>query len=654
MYPADIQRREYFARSTCPACNLLPLEGLRGDVQPDTSTIYLDDLDKEQLLNFAPKCDLCQILVDLHHHWTSEARDQQLPYDGVTYRNVCGRNDWRIRYTDHSYVGLLVEFDGILAKRIDSYTVPSEPLSNHSVRQIKHWIKKCQRKHTKCFDHSKILPTRVIDVRNPTLQLLDPSPTGIHEYVALSHCWGSCRDFLTTRSNLGERKAGFTLEDLPATFKDAVLVTRVLGFRFLWIDSICILQGDKEDWEIEGSKMANVYGNSTLCIAAANAMDDAEGFLKPRSQTMTMKVNIISNTPGSSEAEQKTTVFITPTSDLDYPYAPLDGRAWCLQERYLSPRILDFGWNMARWDCLENSWSETARGLRRSRSMLPDVMPIHVGGTVVHTPWAKLIEHYTERAISFVGDKLPAVSALASYVAEETGDEYLAGLWRSDIIRGLLWWRVLRHSLRQWEPRTPYQIQRSTEYLAPSWSWAAFPGAVNFQAVLGAVQPLPSVKVVDVGVSVPGYNKYGEVESGFLTILSPVLTFKVNDMAPTMSKGSWIDCALYVPSLDDNGFDVLVSSSLDYVEETREGVILGIPLASRCPSDEGETYDHYYDNRSRSNLQPWVKIYGILIVQKEDNVAVYERIGCFVIGPLQIGEFMDHLRYASIQESRIL
>ncbi|KAF1360923.1 HET-domain-containing protein, partial [Lizonia empirigonia] len=150
------------------------------------------------------------------------------------------------------------------------------------LKQVKHWINKCERKHTKCFDHPSNLPSRVIDVRGTQLRLLDPSPSGEHRYVALSHCWGTCRDFLTTRENLNSRKAGFELFELPATFRDAVTATRTLDIPFLWIDSVCILQGDKEDWETEGSKMADVYSNATICIAASDANDDAEGFLKPR------------------------------------------------------------------------------------------------------------------------------------------------------------------------------------------------------------------------------------------------------------------------------------------------------------------------------------------------------------------------------------
>ena len=155
------------------------------------------------------------------------------------------------------------EIDGVLANCFADYQVSVDPLSDESKRQVQYWIKTCQDEHPRCPSSDKILPTRVIDVRNDTLRLLDPSPSGTHPYVALSHCWGTCRSFLTTRKNLEDHKRGFNIQDLPTTFRDAVLATQAIGMAFLWIDSICIIQGDKDDWETEGSKMAGIYSNAT-------------------------------------------------------------------------------------------------------------------------------------------------------------------------------------------------------------------------------------------------------------------------------------------------------------------------------------------------------------------------------------------------------
>jgi hypothetical protein len=82
--------------------------------------------------------------------------------------------------------------------------------------------------------------------------------------MALSHCWGSAQTFVTTKSTLAARKSGINFGDLPKTFQDAIVVTRMLGVQYLCIDSLCILQGDVEDWEREGSRMADIYQNSYL------------------------------------------------------------------------------------------------------------------------------------------------------------------------------------------------------------------------------------------------------------------------------------------------------------------------------------------------------------------------------------------------------
>lgn len=94
-------------------------------------------------------------------------------------------------------------------------------------------MRKFSKKRNECFEHPNGLPTRVIDVRTAQLKLLDPSPSDSHQYVALSHFWGTCRDFLTTRENLQDRKSGFELINLPATFRDAVTTTRILGIPYL-------------------------------------------------------------------------------------------------------------------------------------------------------------------------------------------------------------------------------------------------------------------------------------------------------------------------------------------------------------------------------------------------------------------------------------
>jgi hypothetical protein len=67
--------------------------------------------------------------------------------------------------------------------------------------------------------------------------------------------------------------------NIPATIKDAIRVAKSLGYQYLWIDALCIIQDDPQDWQREASRMAHVYGNADLVLTASSATDSYEGFL---------------------------------------------------------------------------------------------------------------------------------------------------------------------------------------------------------------------------------------------------------------------------------------------------------------------------------------------------------------------------------------
>jgi hypothetical protein len=83
-------------------------------------------------------------------------------------------------------------------------------------------------------------------------------------YVTLSHCLGKVVPLTMTKSTLAERIAGISITEVPRTFRDAVRVTHLLGFKYLWIDSLCIVQDSNEDWEVESSQMQDVYEHAPV------------------------------------------------------------------------------------------------------------------------------------------------------------------------------------------------------------------------------------------------------------------------------------------------------------------------------------------------------------------------------------------------------
>ena len=114
------------------------------------------------------------------------------------------------------------------------------------------------------------------------IKLIEPNGTTGY-YTALSHCWGSEQNFTTTHSTLNERRNSIQYHDLPKTFRDALKVTKAIGLRYLWIESLCIIPDNQQDWEKELAKMGNVYSNAYLIIVGARAASDIERFLSDRS-----------------------------------------------------------------------------------------------------------------------------------------------------------------------------------------------------------------------------------------------------------------------------------------------------------------------------------------------------------------------------------
>ncbi|KLP04887.1 tol protein [Fusarium fujikuroi] len=316
------------------------------------------------------------------------------------------------------------------------------------------------------------LPTRVIDVgkelNSPYVRLLETQEHDAGRYVALSYCWGEMPQFTTTRSTLQERKDGILVASLPKTHQDAIQITQMLGVRYLWIDSICICQGDKEDWERESAKMLSVYANSYLTIAASNGKDSHEGLFNEIPAIKYVQIDLVfGNLQGQALAfslplqeESFSTGCLMkdnrPTFPLfvDYitlPKEPLSRRGWTLQERVLSHRTLHYSSRQMLFECNEAFRGEDGlffqarfdtihqKGSERDAAAIDHESEHSTYKDALLKSWYRLVQLYGQRHLSVPSDKLPAISGLASIFAERLGDQYLAGLWRSDLMVGLCW-----------------------------------------------------------------------------------------------------------------------------------------------------------------------------------------------------------------------
>jgi hypothetical protein len=141
----------------------------------------------------------------------------------------------------------------------------------------------------------------------------------------------------------------------------------------------------------------------------------------------------------------------------------------------------------------------------------------------VQDAWWRLVENYSCRYLSYQSDKLPAIQGLAQYFFDRHEDVYLAGIWRSDLLNHLSWFRCIRRG-------APSNIVN--EYRAPSWSWAAVDGEVNFHSYyfrckkLGE-HPYLYATAVAAETQLASHVSFGKVVAGSLTLRTPVRRFHI-------------------------------------------------------------------------------------------------------------------------------
>ncbi len=318
---------------------------------------------------------------------------------------------------------------------------------------------------------------------------------------------------MTKMSTLSARLEEIPFGTLPKTFQDAVDIARNLQVPYLWIDTFCILQDSKEDWEREAASMAKVYNKALCTIAASSSTNWMAGCFTLRNKFRNCSCNLFwpKSKDGNFDEDISLTIFPPlPSDTLDT--CPLSQRAWTLQERRLSRRVLHYTNIELKWEC--RSWAASESSLVGD-ALIP--LPGHkVFGheTDSHEQWRKTIKEYSKRQLTYWTDRLTALSGLAMRTKMAMDSEqYLAGLWRGDLLRDLLWYR----------PKALEQHKQSSEYLAPTWSWASRIGTVVypvFRTSFGKeyiyFESGPTVLAAE--TTAVGKDAFGQISSGSLRL----------------------------------------------------------------------------------------------------------------------------------------
>ncbi|OJD31795.1 heterokaryon incompatibility [Diplodia corticola] len=428
--------------------------------------------------------------------------------------------------------------------------VAPSALSAPGKRRLNELIANCSPPQCSRTAHS-FVPSRLVDVggregsQEPRLvltsdraKLANGTSSDVHAvpYVALSYCWGESQPPFTTKADsLPNHLQGIALKNLPKTICDAVLVTRALGLRYLWVDSLCIIQDDTEDWERECAQMKSIYSEAYLTISALagdtchsgfadRALSEPETSLQFKSSLRpSMWGQFYLKLPHPAGIDERS-VFSSCMDPWDFPTSrvALTTRGWPLQEWLLSPRKLVFRDDMVYFQTgthreaengfitLEESLNEWANSLKNAETATQR--------------WYELMEEYSQRELTYKQDRLSAISGLARDVSERLTLEYIAGLWASDLQKGLLWTTLAEDD----EDKIPFsrrlgELTCTDAYMAPSWSWVSYSHGIlwslpGLDLSSSHVSLHPSCELISAITTPHGLDSFGRIKAGHLKI----------------------------------------------------------------------------------------------------------------------------------------
>ncbi|KAI0474849.1 heterokaryon incompatibility protein-domain-containing protein [Xylaria cf. heliscus] len=509
--------------------------------------------------------------LNLDQRWLSSQRDGGCKYCRVLAQIVSPNvSDREFKLTMMSCPGrrplIQLHIDGNLEALLDIYVdheseelplVPFSPTSpsprsdsDECFQFLRDALEECLSSHQLCSDSPLPpgLPKRVLKVEfkgtwpppshKKVLKLCENNVDQAH-YVALSHCWGNYQPLRALISNRRALMEGISFSQLSAIFQDAIQVCLRMKIDYIWIDSLCILQDDDEDWELESAKMCDYYENAIFTISASSSRDGSVPFLRQRPENCRPQyfqylessgrsINIISQRTARVGGYLSTTRQAIEDGDV------LTTRAWTFQEGLLSKRVIYYTGAKLVWACRTTKMAEDRRKPSiNSADQLCN--PALCGlGKDASKFWRTLISQFSDRDLTYPTDCLPALSGVATKFQRQLNWEYIAGLWKEDLPVSLIW-AVSRRKGDLSPPRTVHG-----EYIAPSWSWASVGEPVYFPGFFEHYISERFVTIEEIQCKPAGLNPLGKVTGGYLVLRGILFEISLSQQhlsRPTLTPG---------------------------------------------------------------------------------------------------------------------
>ncbi|KAH7072775.1 heterokaryon incompatibility protein-domain-containing protein [Paraphoma chrysanthemicola] len=387
-------------------------------------------------------------------------------------------------------------------------SIPSSARSSETVSFCKDKLQECIATHEKCHRGHGWLPTRLLFLGDGlrAIRLIETCNLETRHYAALSHPWGVFRNIKLESSNEASMKQLIPWDTLPRTYHDTFWFCRRLRIDYLWIDSVCIRQDDSQDWNFEAAKMADVYENALLVIAASSCRSTQDSFLNPRTPAQCGPIVVA----WSDNYESKPTLQVQkiPKTGFHLPRGmdttdPLDERAWAFQEKMLACRLINFTNGDVQWSCKSACFCECPKEWKNWPRMEGHDIP------ATTQEWKNAISDYSGLSLTYLSDRLPALSGLATRFHQNCNAKYLAGLWYNDeFIEQLLWCKEAKKV-------NTGQVDCQA-YRAPTFSWASINAKVRWCHSAGYMHAY--ITVDDAKCTPKTENPFGEVSDGYIKV----------------------------------------------------------------------------------------------------------------------------------------
>ncbi|RTE83068.1 hypothetical protein BHE90_002400 [Fusarium euwallaceae] len=507
-------------------------------------------------------------------------------------------------------------------------------------------------------------------LRHEIEQSGDPSKTKAG-YAALSYCWGTAKHAAkqakTFTTTLAQRRSDIPESDLTALIRDSITVCQSLGITYLWVDALCILQDSFEDWSVESMAMSEIYAGSAITICPVDAQHCEQSFLSRR---LDCKVDV----PFTSKLRPRITgtytlryagMELSNPADDELPSppdslervlknSPWMKRGWTCQEMQLSRQMLCFGKTRTWLLGTLNATTEKGDSEVPNPTILPTISEeLFSNGLSDRLKaaqlWMFLVQDYTSRQLTYRKDTFPALSGIAKIFAKSLKDEYVAGLWKKDILRQLIW--TITQEELQSQSTLPFQsLAGLLGHLSdpkichgPSWSWASRSLAVEYNSDTDAALTFRhEVEEISAHAKVEGPNLFGAVSGGTVKVRTRARGLDFSKARPYDENKFKLGgvCHWVVPSEKEE-----VHCHLDWITKelpedlSNNARILLLLSATDWLNDDTDT-----DNQTL----------GLIVYPLDKSQNSWVRIGTFICGgrPGAIG--MDLFKGCSTEETIIL